>query len=124
MGLAVFRQPGGPAKMAKAAISYLRVSGASQVEGDGFPRQRERIERFAMAHGYELLTEYRDEGNSGANELDDRIGLSELLEEIAVLGVCVVIVENSSRLARDLMVQEAILDRFRSLGVAVLGADG
>ena len=29
------------------AISYLRVSGNGQVEGDGFTRQREAIYRYA-----------------------------------------------------------------------------
>jgi hypothetical protein len=29
------------------AVSYLRVSGKAQIEGDGFPRQRETIARYA-----------------------------------------------------------------------------
>ncbi len=29
------------------AVSYLRVSGKGQVDGDGFPRQRETIARYA-----------------------------------------------------------------------------
>jgi DNA invertase Pin-like site-specific DNA recombinase len=110
--------------MPTAAASYLRVSGASQVEGDGFPRQRQAIERFARANSYDLVAEYRDEGASGRNELDDREGLSALLEGIAGNGIRVVIIENASRLARDLLVQEAVLDRFRTLSVAVIGADG
>ena len=64
--------------MTRKYLSYLRVSGASQVEGDGFPRQREAIERFAAANDLKLEEEFRDEGVSGTNELEDREGLPAL----------------------------------------------
>ena len=110
--------------MATKALSYLRVSGASQVSGDGFPRQRQAIQQFAKTNGYDVVEEYTDKGVSGTNELADREGLSALLERIAGNGVRVVLVENASRLARDLMIQETILANFRKLGVVVLGSDG
>jgi DNA invertase Pin-like site-specific DNA recombinase len=47
------------------ALSYLRVSGKGQVEGDGFPRQREAIARYAKTAGVEVVEEFRDEGVSG-----------------------------------------------------------
>src|SRR5436190_23203230 len=106
------------------AFSYIRVSGESQIDRDGFPRQREAITAFAKTYRYELKEEFRDEAVSGTNELDDRDGLSALLQAIAGNGVRVVIVENATRLARDLLIQESILAKFRELGVAVLGADG
>jgi DNA invertase Pin-like site-specific DNA recombinase len=105
------------------AVSYLRVSGKAQVDGDGFPRQREAIARYAKAAGLELLDEYRDEGVSGTRELDDREGLSELLTRIRSNGVRIVIVERSDRLARDLLVGEVILGQFRDLGVKVIAAE-
>jgi DNA invertase Pin-like site-specific DNA recombinase len=108
--------------MAKA-VAYLRVSGKGQVEGDGFPRQRETVERYAKTAGVELVGEYRDEGVSGTKELEDRAGLSELLARIRSNGVRVVIVERADRLARDLMVGEVILGQFRDLGVKVIAAD-
>lgn len=106
-------------------FSYLRVSGDAQADADkdGFPRQQAAIAAFAKKK-YVIKEEFRDEGVSGTNELDDRDGLSALLQAIAGNGVRIVIVENATRLARDLMVQEAILAKFRDLGVAVLGADG
>lgn len=105
------------------AVSYLRVSGKGQVDGDGFPRQRETIERFARSAGFELVDEYRDEGVSGTKELDDREGLSDLLARIRANGVRVVLVERADRLARDLIVGELILNQFRDLGVKVIAAD-
>jgi len=46
------------------AISYLRVSGKGQIEGDGFDRQRDAVARFAASNGFELLEEYRDEASA------------------------------------------------------------
>ncbi len=106
------------------AVSYLRVSGRGQVDGDGFPRQREAIQRFAAAGRYEIVDEFRDEGVSGTRELADRPGLAALLDRIESNGVRVVIVERADRLARDLMVSEVIIDQLSRLGAQVLTADG
>lgn len=110
--------------MAKRAVCYLRVSGASQIEGDGFPRQRDSIDRFAKANDYKVIAEYRDEGVSGKDELTDRDGLTDLIDHIAGNGVRVVIVESADRIARKLMVQETILDKLRQLRVTVLDCAG
>jgi DNA invertase Pin-like site-specific DNA recombinase len=106
------------------ALSYLRVSGKSQIEGDGFDRQRESVRRFAGSNGFKLLDEYRDEGVSGTRDLGDRPGLAALLDRIESNGVKVVIVERADRLARDLMVNEVIVDQLTRAGARVLTADG
>jgi DNA invertase Pin-like site-specific DNA recombinase len=110
--------------MKTQAVSYLRVSGKGQVEGDGFPRQREAIARFVKRHGYQLLEEYRDEGVSGTKELAERPGLAALLDRIESNGVKVVLIERADRLARDLMVSEVILDQLARAGAHVVTADG
>ena len=109
--------------MAKA-VSYLRVSGKGQIDGDGFPRQRDKVSTFAKRNGYALQDEYRDEGVSGTSDLENRPGLAELIDRLESNGVRAVLVENATRLARDLMVQEVILAEFRKLGVRVIEADG
>src|ERR1700732_400637 len=105
------------------AVSYIRVSGRGQLRGDGFERQRISIARFAKANGYRLVDEFRDEGVSGTRELDDRPGLAALLDRVENNHVRVVLVENASRVARDLMVQEMVLTQFRKAGVSVIAAD-
>jgi DNA invertase Pin-like site-specific DNA recombinase len=110
--------------MKPQAVSYLRVSGKGQVEGDGFPRQRQAIATYAKRRGFEVIEEYRDEGVSGTRELDDRPGLAQVLDRVEHNGVKVVIVERADRLARDLMIGEIILDQFRRAGVRVVAADG
>lgn len=105
------------------AVSYLRVSGNGQRFGDGFPRQRDAVSRFAKGHGLALVEEFSDTGVSGTMELADRPGLAALLDRVESNGVRTVLVENASRLARDLLVQEIILGRFRDTGVRVIAAD-
>jgi DNA invertase Pin-like site-specific DNA recombinase len=106
------------------AVAYLRVSGRGQIQGDGFPRQRAAIAAFAKQAGFHVLEEYRDEGVSGARELDGRPGLAALLDRVESNGVKLVLVERADRLARDLMVQEIILDQCKRVGVRVVAADG
>lgn len=106
------------------AYSYLRVSGKSQVEGDGYPRQRTAVERYARAHGIKIANAYRDGGVSGTRELADRKGLATLLAAVQAGEVRTVLVERADRLARDLVVGEIILSQFRAAGVTVLAAEG
>jgi DNA invertase Pin-like site-specific DNA recombinase len=105
------------------ALAYLRVSGKAQIEGDGFPRQRETIARYAKAHAIDIADECRDEGVSGTKDLEHRDGLGELMTRLRANGIRLVLVERADRLARDLMVSEVILNQFRELGVTVLAAD-
>ena len=102
------------------AFSYLRVSGASQVGGDGFPRQREAIQKYATANGIELVEEFREEGVSGTTELDGRPALGLLFVALDENGVKAVIVEKLDRLARDLMVQETIIADMQKRGFTLI----
>lgn len=106
------------------AVSYVRVSGKGQADGDGPERQRQAIARFAKASGYTVTEEYSDLGVSGTKELADRPGLAALLDRLESNGVRIVIVERADRLARDLMVQEVILGQFTKIGARILTADG
>lgn len=60
-----------PGAMTKAFAS-LRVSGKGQIEGDGFPRQSTAIKPYAVAHNLKLVKVFREEGMSGATELENR----------------------------------------------------
>lgn len=98
------------------AVSYLRCSGISQVDGDSFPRQRAAIEARAKALGLVLREEYRDEGVSGTTLFAERPGLSAALQS----GADVVLVENAERWARDVLVAELGLREARRRGVRIL----
>ena len=104
------------------AFSYCRVSGRSQVNGGGFPRQRQVIGAYANANKIVLVAEFKDEGVSGTKDVVDRDGLAALFDRIESNGVRLVLVERADRLARDLLISEIINARFRALGVTVIEA--
>jgi len=89
--------------MTKAA-GYLRVSGEGQIGEDkyGLAAQREAVEAYAKAEGYEVAEWYVDEAVSGATL--DRPELTRLLND-AGGKFAVVLVAKMDRVARDLMAQ-------------------
>ena len=106
------------------AIAYLRVSGKSQVEGDGFPRQQQAIESAATRLGYTITHTFRDEGVSGTKPWNER---PSFMDMIAFLcdnpDTKVIIVENLTRLAREFVVQDGILLFLASKGIDLFSAD-
>jgi len=52
-------------KNCEGTYGYLRVSGKSQVDGDGPIRQEQAINDYAAAHGIEVAGIFREEGISG-----------------------------------------------------------
>lgn len=105
------------------AFTYLRVSGKSQIEGDGFDRQREVIAKRCRDSDIEIVREFVEAGISGTSDLEDRPALSELFAAAVSDGVRTVIVERSDRFSRDLMVGEVLLDQFRKDGITVIEAE-
>lgn len=114
----------GSTPLATRAVGYLRVSSRTQIDGDGFPRQRATIAAFAAARGFDLLEEFRDEGVSGTLGLAERPGLTALLEAATATGIDTVLIERADRLARDLVEGELILRTFREQGIRVFEAEG
>ena len=111
-------------KKRERAFQYLRTSGRGQFGNGGFDRQRETINRYAKSHKIEIVQEFSDEAVSGTADVMDRNGLTDLLVALKANGVRLVLVENATRLARDLMISEIILGEFRKMGVRVISADG
>lgn len=109
---------------AKIAVSYVRVSGLGQKDGDGPERQRLAIGRYAKRQRLTVAQEFCDLGVSGTLPGTERPGMVELLANAVALGASVVLVERADRLARDLVEGEVLLQTMRDLGLQVLGADG
>ena len=117
----------GKVVMTKKAFGYIRVSGQGQVEGDGLVRQEKSIRDYAAANGISIEKIFRDEGISGT--LEERPALARLLVDLEENGhdIKTVIIERMDRLARDLMVQEAIISDLQRKGFDLIsvmeGAD-
>src|SRR5215210_6546871 len=105
------------------AVAYLRTSSAANLGGDSEPRQREAIRAYAARAGLDLAEEFRDPAVSGADPLDQREGFTRLLAWCAESGVRTIIVENASRFARDLIVQETGHALLKGQGFALIAAD-
>ncbi len=99
-------------------FGYLRVSGKGQVEGDGFPRQRVSIEAYCAANGLEIVQWFEEKAITGKTEWEDRPAWMEMM--LALNGVQTVVIESLNRLARDLMVQEHVIDDLRKRQVKLI----
>ena len=91
-------------------IGYLRVSTDRQAEeGLGLEVQEAAIQEWAAANGHQLIKVFRDEGISGSNGLETRVGLAEALELLNKRSAAGLVVYRLDRLARDLVLQEQLL---------------
>lgn len=81
-------------------LAYIRVSTDSQADsGAGLEAQIEACESYAKRQGLTIHQVFRDEGISGAAEMEDRLGLMEALNELKKDDV--LLVAKRDRLARD-----------------------
>jgi DNA invertase Pin-like site-specific DNA recombinase len=98
-------------------VGYIRCSTDRQAEeGLGLEVQEQAIREWAQAHGHELVSLTRDEGISGSNGLDTRVGLGDALEALRGGRAEGLVVYRLDRLARDLIVQETLLAEVWRMG--------
>lgn len=105
-----------PKPALKRAFAYLRVSGESQVEGDGFPRQRAAIKKWAETNGVRIVRWFEEKGVSGSTEGVDRPAFQEMLTALLSNGTRTVLIERLDRIAHDIVVQESILKELNRKG--------
>ena len=103
-------------------VGYVRVSTDEQAQG---PRaQRDALERYARAHGLDLVVVHDDLGISGAAPIDERPGLLAALDALDLYRAEVFLVAKRDRLARDVMIS-AMVDRLVTrAGARIESADG
>jgi DNA invertase Pin-like site-specific DNA recombinase len=101
---------------------YLRVSGKSQVKGDGWLRQFIACREIAKSKNLQIIRIFREKGVSGTTELEDRPALSALFAALEENGVKTVVIEKVDRLARDLMIQETIIGDMLKNGYALISS--
>lgn len=107
----------------KQAYGYLRVSGNSQLQGegtlkDGFRRQRLAMEKYAAANGYAITRWFEEKAVPGKTEWADRPAWVDMIGSLN--GVRTIFIETLNRLARDLMVQEHIIADLRQREVELI----
>lgn len=107
----------------RQAIAYLRTSSATNVMGDSSTRQREAISGYAARADIDVIAEFYDAAVSGADSLDARPGFADLLAFAQANGSRLIIVENASRFARDLIVQETGHGMLKNRGIELIASD-
>jgi DNA invertase Pin-like site-specific DNA recombinase len=122
--LNALKDMGKVAREIKPAVAYLRTSSRANVgfDKDSDKRQRQAIEAYAKAAGFEIVAEFYDAAVSGADPMDERPGFAEMLETLLANGARTIIVESPDRFARDLMVQLAGHDMLKAKGIALVAA--
>jgi DNA invertase Pin-like site-specific DNA recombinase len=103
------------------ALGYVRVSTTDQAEhGQGLSIQRAAIRSYCRAHRLVLLEILGDEGFSGSGGLQGRPGLVEALRRIESGDASALVLYRLDRLARDLLLQETVVERLRLGGGSVI----
>lgn len=110
------------------AVGYLRTSSAANVgaDKDSDKRQRSAIQRYAKSAGYVIddADWFYDAAVSGADPIEARPGFMRLLDRIDGNGVRVVLIEDASRFARDLVAQELGVALMIGRDVKVISSNG
>ncbi len=102
----------------RKAVIYARVSSAAQVKkGQGAESQITTCENFAQMRGYQVVKTFKDKGVSGRT--GDRPGINQLVDYLRCnrKDNLVLIIDDVSRLARDMVVHRELRDTFQDLGV-------
>jgi DNA invertase Pin-like site-specific DNA recombinase len=110
---------------AKTACAYFRTSSATNVgqDKDSLKRQQEAVRSFCARNGLEIVREFYDEAVSGADSVDSRQGFCDMVSYMLSNGARTVLVENASRFARDLIVQETGYKMLKDKGIELIAVD-
>lgn len=103
-------------------IGYIRVSTENQVDGFGLDVQEKAIRTWARDGGHRLAHIYREEGISGAKELDDRPALAEAMEALKAKQADGIVFPKLDRLSRELVLQETLIAAIWKMGAQVFSA--
>ena len=107
------------------AVAYLSPSNTCVSDDrEDEPRQRGAIRAFARRAGFALVGEFSDPGVSGADPIAKRPGFAKLLYRIETSGVRVVIVEDATSFAREVITQELGIIALMKRNVRVLTTKG
>jgi DNA invertase Pin-like site-specific DNA recombinase len=109
----------------KTAVAYLRTSSATNVgeDKDSLKRQQDAVRVYAQANDLDIVHEYYDAAVSGADPVEARPGFSEMLAYMMGNGARVVLVENASRFARDILVQLLGHELLKKHGISLIPVD-
>jgi DNA invertase Pin-like site-specific DNA recombinase len=105
------------------AVAYYRTSSQTNADGDSVPRQRAACAAHASRAGLTIRQEFTDAAVKGADRIDAWAGFQAMLAWCVEHDCRTIIVENASRFARDLIVQETGFQMLKQAGYTLVAAD-
>ena len=106
-----------------SAVSYLRVSGESQIDRGGFPRQVEDVNLFCEHSDFEILHEYREEAVPGKLGEEHRPAFQRMVADLLSNGCRTVVVSSLDRFARQYDIQQQLATYLASKEIALYSAN-
>ena len=100
-------------------FGYCRVSTETNKDGHGFTRQKESINLWAKNNNSEVV-EFFEEVFTGTEI--ERPTFAQMLEQMNAQGIKTFVVENQTRLGRDLMVNLHLIASCKKMGVSIIDA--
>jgi len=109
----------------RKAVGYYRTSSATGLgdDKDSLSRQESAVRKYAERANLEIVKEAYDAAVKGSDSVMDREGFSEILEYALANSVTIILVENASRFARDLIVQLTGHDFLKKNGITLIPVD-
>ena len=105
------------------AVYYIRTSSATNLDGDSEERQKVAVYDYAEKNGYEIVQGAYDQAVKGSDFTGEREGYKSLLEYCLANDVQVILCENASRFARDVIVQELGYQELKELNLTLIPVD-
>ena len=107
-----------------AAVTYARTSALANcgTEKDSFKRQVQACKRCAASMGYKIQKEFWDKGVAGTKNVHERPAFNDMVDFMLQHKVMVILVEEQSRIARDVMVCEVTHKTLAELGFKLVAA--
>ncbi len=107
----------------KEVVGYCRVSGPSQLSGDGFPRQEKAIRLCAERKGFNLLRYYHEEAVPGKLDEEERPAFQAMVADLLGNGCRIIVIEGLDRFARQYDVQQQLATYLASKGLSLISAN-
>ena len=102
---------------------YLRTSSATNLDGDSEDRQKESIRKYADSQGIEIVQGAYDQAVKGSDSIHEREGFAQLIQYCIDNDVSIILCENASRFARDVIVQELGYRELKKLNLQLIPVD-
>ncbi len=106
-------------------VAYVRTSSQTNVgeEKDSEKRQLRTIKSYCKNNKMEMVSHFYDANVSGSVAMEARKHFTNAIAYCKENNITTIIVENSDRVARDLVIQETIFMKCKSLDIKIICCD-